>query len=291
MPRLERVEVHGRRHRQRAAVAQRLGGGRDALGHVAHLASLNQTQVARWQRVVLAAGQRAVPGNAGRQALVQHLRVSGAAHAIGQHAGQPQARAVGGQPVGYGAEGLRHRRGIDHRQHWQPEVQGQIGTRRRAIVQTHDAFDQDQVSLRRRAVQQPGAVRGAAHPQVELLHRRAAGAFQHHRIQEVGTCLEDAHAPALAAVRVRQRGGDGGLALARSRGRDQQGRAWTRLQAGGNNHGREANRQARSLDMIFPGVTALLQPRWPMPGSMRPIQQASAASTSARTAGPRLRPS
>ena len=222
---LRRLEDHVGRHRQQPDGAQGSGGGLDAFGQIVYFRSLHQPQVTRRQPVLPAARQCATPSHACGQAFLQHLRMARAADTVGQHAGQAQAGTVGGQPVRHGAEGLRHGRRIDHHQQRQIESQGQIGARRRAVVQAHHAFDQYHVGLLGRAVEQLRTVRLATHPQVELLYRRAAGALEDHRIEKVGAGLEHAHTPPLAAMPVCQGSGDCGLALPRGRGRDHQRRA------------------------------------------------------------------
>jgi hypothetical protein len=51
---------------------------------------------------------------------------------------------------GDGAERLRHRACLNHGEHRQAKQPGHIGAAGRAVVQAHDAFDQNQVCLARR---------------------------------------------------------------------------------------------------------------------------------------------
>gem|GEM_PF-2764139 len=148
-----------------------------------------------------------------------------AADPIGQHAGERQVRLEAAQPVRHGAEGLRHGRAINDRQHRHAEAPRQIGRRGRAIEQAHHPFDQDQVGLARRFPEQAPRLLFADHPQVELIDRLAAGTREDHRVEKVRPALEHPHALALPRMQPRQSRGDGGLALAGCRGGNQQRRA------------------------------------------------------------------
>ncbi len=147
--------------------------------------------------------------------------------AVAEHSGKRQIRLEGGQAMSQGAKGLGHGRTVDHAQHRHAEVTGQIGRRRFAVEQTHDPFDQDQIGLARGLPQQPAALRLTHHGQVELVHRRAAGTGVDHRIEKVRAALEHPHPTPLTRMQARQRGGDGGLTLTRSRRSNQQRRAVT----------------------------------------------------------------
>jgi len=48
-----------------------------------------------------------------------------------------------GETMSDGAEGLRHRVGVDQRQHRHAEQGGEIGAGRRAVEQAHHPFNQD----------------------------------------------------------------------------------------------------------------------------------------------------
>jgi len=127
--------------------------------------------------------------------------------------------------VRHGAEGLRHGRAIDDRQHRHAEAPRQIGRRGRAIEQAHHAFDQDQVGLARRFPEQASRLLFADHPQIELIDRLATGTREDHRVEKVRPALEHPHALALPRMQPGQSGSDCGLALAGSRCGDQQRRA------------------------------------------------------------------
>ena len=126
-------------------------------------------------------------------------------------------RAVIAQAMDQGPGRLRHGAGIDHRQHRQAEGPRQVGGGRRAVVQTHDSLDKDGVGRGGRLGQQGAAALRADHPQVERFDGRAAGARQHHRVDEIGAALEHPHTASGPHELARQRRGHGGLALAGSR--------------------------------------------------------------------------
>jgi hypothetical protein len=73
-------------------------------------------------------------------------------------------------------------------QHRHAEVPRQVGAGRRAVEQAHHAFDQDQVGLARRFPQRATFLL-ADHPHVQLIHRRAAGALEDHRVEKSGPHL------------------------------------------------------------------------------------------------------
>jgi hypothetical protein len=137
--------------------------------------------------------------------------------------------------MGQCAEGARHGRGIDHGQHGHAKALGQVGRARVAVEQAHHALDEEQVGLERGVVQALGAVGRAIDPQVQRVHRRAAGQFMPVRVEKIRPALEHAHAPPLPRVQPRQRGRHRGLALARGRGGHQQGGA-----GGRGSHGHSA---------------------------------------------------
>ena len=120
------------------------------------------------------------------------------------------------------AKRARHGRGIDHGQHRHAKVPGQVGRAGAAVKQPHHAFDEDQVRLDGGVAQSLRAVGLTVHPQIELVHRRPAGQLVPVRVQKIRPALENPHAPPLACVQARQGGGDGGLALSRGRGCNQQ---------------------------------------------------------------------
>ena len=219
---LDRRDEAHRRGQRRRGTRDHIGCAFQPALQVRQFGRLNQAQVARGPVQRLAARQRAECGHARRQALDDHARMALAADAVGDHAGEVQPRPVQLQPERDRAEGLRHRAGVDHRQHWQPEPLGQRRARGTAVMQAHHAFDEDQVGLASGLPEQLAAVILAAHPQVELPARRAAGVLVHHRIDEVGAGLEHPHPQALAAPVAGQRGRHRGLALAGGRRADQQ---------------------------------------------------------------------
>jgi hypothetical protein len=164
------------------------------------------------------ARQRAVPGDIGRQALFQQFGVVRAADAIGERRVQRGAGPVVLQTEGNGAKAVGHRRTVDHGEDRQAELARQVGGRGRAVVQPHDTFNEDQVGITRRFGQAPGDVVRAAHPQVDVLARRAAGDGVDLRVEKIRTALEDAHLAAEPGMQPGQRGDHGGLALAGSGG-------------------------------------------------------------------------
>jgi hypothetical protein len=174
--------------------------------------------------------------------------------------------------MGQRAESLRHGTGIDHREHRQPEGGGEIGAAGLAVEQAHHTLDEDQVCRRCRGMQQATTVRRAAHEQVELMHRPAAGTREDHRVDEVGARLEHAHAPAAAHVGACDGGGHARLALAGCRGADHQRRTLDdRVHGACTWHGQtnivmttggyRCAGSARKWDMGSPDTTRLLLPR------------------------------
>jgi hypothetical protein len=92
--------------------------------------------------------------------------VAFAGDAVGDHAGHLH-RAVVAQAVHQRTGGLRHRAGVDHRHHRYAEFARQVGGGGRAVVQAHDAFDQDHVRFGGGLRQLAAAQFMADHPQVE----------------------------------------------------------------------------------------------------------------------------
>ena len=154
--------------------------------------------------------------------------MGGARDPVRQHAGEREPLPIGGQAVGEGTEGLRHRPGVDDGERRDPETLGQIGARGLPVEQPHDALDHDQLGLARGDMEQTPAFGLADHPEIELIDRLPAGRLKEHRIDEVGPGLEDPHAPPPRGVVARERRGDRGLALARGRCGDQERRAAAR---------------------------------------------------------------
>ena len=161
----------------------------------------------------------------GGQRGLQHLRMPLAGHAVGQHPGPRQARAVVLQAKRQRAKRARHGRRIDHRQHRQAKPLRQIRRTRLAIKQAHDPFDDDQIGILRCGVQACPHIRLAGHPQIHVVHRLARGQLQPHRVQKVGSAFERPHPQAGARMQTCQRSGDGGLALPGSRRGDENGGA------------------------------------------------------------------
>ena len=62
---------------------------------------------------------------------------------------------------------------------------GQVGRAGGAVEQAHHAFDEDEVVALRRSMQALAAVGLAVHPQVQLVHRLAAGQLVPVRVQKV----------------------------------------------------------------------------------------------------------
>ena len=208
------LEAHLRQlQRPQRRAGQRLGHAVEPLGRVAELVRRHQAQVAFGQREARVARQGAEPVRGLAQGAAQHVGMALAGHAIGQHAGPGHAGPEALQPMRQRAEGAGHRLGVDHGQHRQAEALRQVGRARRAVEQAHHALDDHEVGLGRGRMQPRAAVGLAGHPQVERMHGRAGGEPQPVRVEEVGPALEGAHAPALARMQPRERGGHGGLAL------------------------------------------------------------------------------
>jgi hypothetical protein len=125
--------------------------------------------------------------------------------------------------MGKRPEGLRHGPGVDHGEHRDAEAPGQIGARRRAVEEAHDALDQDQIGFLGGVMQQAPALGFTGHPQIELVDRVAARDFQDHRVDKIRAGLEHPHAAPLGGVVAREARRDRGLALAGG-GRAQQER-------------------------------------------------------------------
>ena len=252
------IEIHtpGGIHLRQAQAAQRGGGqgigsGIEALHRIGQLPGGHQTQVALGQAERGRAQQRPQPAGLQRMGQIggcsqfggllaghghaHHVGMAVAGHAVGQHACPGQravaVRLVVAQAVGHRAKGLRHGRGIDHRQHGQAQQPGQVGGTGCAVVQAHHPLDQNQVGLLRGAVQALAHIGLARHPQIHLMHRRTAGQLVPERVQKIRPALEHPHPPPGTAVQAGQRRRDRGFALAGSRGRDQDGGA-----AGGSAH-------------------------------------------------------
>ena len=91
--------------------------------------------------------------------------------------------------------------------------------------QAPHTVDDDEIRIARSGRQTLRAVDLAGHPQVELVHRRAAGQRQPVRVEKIWPALEHPHPPPLTRVQARQGTGHRGLALAGSRGGDEDGGA------------------------------------------------------------------
>lgn len=218
------LEGHRLRQVGLGAGPQGVGGGVQARIEIGQFLGLDQAQVAARQFEFGRARQAAEPAHAGRQAIAQDVAVALAADAVAEHSGKRQVRLEMRQAVGQRAEGLGHRRAVDHPQHRHAETPRQVCRRGVAIEQAHHPFDEDQVGLAGGPRQQASRFGLADHPQVELVDRRAGGAGEDHRVEEVRPALEHPYPPPLARMQAGQGGGDGGLALAGGRGGDQQGR-------------------------------------------------------------------
>ncbi|KAF1060887.1 MAG: hypothetical protein GAK45_02392 [Pseudomonas citronellolis] len=223
---------HRRRQGSIAAGAQGLGGSVQTCIQIVQLTGLDQAEVTAGQLDAALARQPAIPAQTFGQATFEQLRMAQAADPVGQHASEWQVRLVARQAQGQGPEGLGHGRAIDHRQHRHAEMPRQVSARRRTVEQPHDTFDEDQVGVGGSVPQQTAALLFANHPHVQLVHRRAAGALQDHRVEKIRPALEHPHLAPEVAVQARQGGGDGGLALAGGWCGNQHRRAMT----GGSTH-------------------------------------------------------
>ena len=103
-----------------------------------------------------------------------------------------------------------------------------------SVVKPHDTLDEDQVGMASGFGQAPGDVVFAAHPQIDVLARHAAGDGVDLRVEKIRAALEDANAAAEPGMQSRQRGDHGGLALAGSRRGDEE-------KAGAGRHGYHSN--------------------------------------------------
>ena len=152
------------------------------------------------QRGIDIARQGAGPGDVGRHGGAAQLGVIVAADAVGQHMGDRRAVLVMFESPGDGAEAAGHGRGVDDQQDGQAQYSRQFGGIRFAVVQTHHAFDENQVGGFGGAGEAAPRVVFAAHAQVDVLARCAAGQRMDLRIEEVRPALEDAHAAPQARV-------------------------------------------------------------------------------------------
>ena len=85
---------------------------------------------------------------------------------------------------------------------------------RLTVEEAHDAFDEDQIVFLRGLGQAGADVVLAADPEIEVVAGLATGHGVNLRVEKVRAALEDAHLAAEPGVQSRQRGDDGGLALA-----------------------------------------------------------------------------
>ena len=212
-------------NRGQRGLVERVGRAVESRIQIVDLVCLVQAEVAIGQRDFIAGRDVSAPAQSGRQRFFEHLRVPRRADAIREHAVKRHLRPEVREAERDRAEGLRHGLRGDHREHRHAEGGREIGAARRAVEQTHHAFDQDQIGFGRRLREQIAARGFADHPQIERQHRRAARALEDHRVEKVRTGLEDAHAPPQPPVIARETRGDRGLALARSGGADEQGGA------------------------------------------------------------------
>ena len=202
-----------------------VGEAIEARVEIGDFGGLQDAQVAFGQRGVVVAGQGAVPGDGGRQAIAQQRGVTFAADVVGEHAGKRQVRLPGGEAVGDGGESLRHGLGVDHGHDRNAEAPRDVGAGRIAVEQPHHPFDEDQVGVPGGGVESPRGVFGPADAEIEVINRRAAGDGVDLRIEKIRPALEHANLAPLAHVQAREGGGDGGLALAGRRRGNEQSRA------------------------------------------------------------------
>ena len=218
------VEFHGGRQSSGSGRRQQIGHVLDALREAVDLGGGQQAEMALGHGRVDVARQVAVPGDVGRQALFQQLGVIRAADAVGEGGVDRRTRPIVLEAVGDRTEAVGHRRAVDHGEDRNAEARRQFGRRRRAVKEAHDAFDEDEIGVARRLGQSAGNIGLAAHPEIDVLARRAAGDSVDLRIEEVRPALEDAHPAPEPRVQARQRGDDGRLALAGGRRSDEERR-------------------------------------------------------------------
>jgi hypothetical protein len=223
------------RHLAQRRGGQRIGRGVQPFHGIRHFGRYGQAQVALGQAHGGIAQHRAQP-LVRRDAGLQHAGMARIGHAVGEHPGPRHVGAVVLQAEGQRAEGGHHARRVHHRQHRQAEALRQVRRAGLAVKEAHGTFDDDQVRLLRGRMQARTAISLAGHPQVHLVHRRAAGQGVPARVQKIRPALEHPHAPPLARMQPRQRAGHRRLALAGSRGGDEDGGA-----AGGFHHAVSVN--------------------------------------------------
>ncbi len=95
------------------------------------------------QRNFPVARQPAIIAKLRGQAFGQQFSVARPGHPVGQNAGEGQTGPVVRQAISHCAESLRHRMGVDERQHRDAEQSGQIRAGRGSIEKPHHAFNQD----------------------------------------------------------------------------------------------------------------------------------------------------
>src|SRR5512143_1137081 len=111
-----------------------------------------------------------------------------------------QIGPVRGETVSESTEGLGHGARIDDRGDREVEALRQIGAAGVAIEQAHHSFDQNQIRMLRSLMQARAAIILTRHPEIELIDRLSRGTFQDHRVEIVGSALEDRYLVPLAAM-------------------------------------------------------------------------------------------
>ena len=97
------------------------------------------------------------------------------------------------QAPGQRAEGTGHGARINDREHRQAKALRQIGRAQLAIEEAHDPFHNDEVGIERSLMQALRAVGLARHPQIKLVHQRAAGKREPVRVKKIRAALENTH--------------------------------------------------------------------------------------------------
>ena len=191
---------------------------------IGNLGSRQQTQVTLRHCNFAGTRQSPCPNDVLGQGGAAEPGVVIAADAVSDDMGDRCAIAVVFQPPGHGTETTGHGASIHDQQDGQTQAAGQLGRARFAVVQTHHAFDENQVRLRRGTRQPPAGIRLTAHAKVDVLAVGTAGQGMDLRVEEIGAALEHAHLAPQPPVQARQRRHHRRLAVAGCRRGNQQGR-------------------------------------------------------------------
>ncbi len=149
---------------------------------------LDQPEVAGGVGEVGQARQAAEDGEArGCKRAAEHRLVPWTAHAVEDDARDTDSGVVAGKAQGEGGHGLGHAGGVDHEDHGEVELAGEVGGGAaalggRAVEEAHGAFDQEgAIALRKR-----GNAGGCHGPGIEVQAGAGAGGFVKAGVDVVG---------------------------------------------------------------------------------------------------------